>query len=259
LGKVIRKSMAGIAILLAAFGSRAANTAPTPTAAEQRLMASGAKIVQAFPSVSGLKAIVADNGREKRLFYVTPDGNSLIVGNVFDSKGINVTTADTDRASIVASTAGVPSLTEAQLQDIWGRAEKLQWVVEGTAKRYIYVIFDPNCPYCHRLWGDLRAAVDSGKVQIRWIPVAILKDDSKALGAAIYGAKNTSQAMSQMVKRELQPVRISDAVNKNLAFNLLLLRDTGYTGVPTILYRQGGKYRTTTGLPTDQELSSLLQ
>lgn len=254
MGKVIYK-LFSVALAIVAMQ---ASAAPAPTPAEQRLMSSGARIVQAFDSVSGLKAIVADNGKEKRLFYVTADGNSLIVGNVFDAHGVNVTTADTDRAGIIASTAQASPATDAQLQDIWARAEKLRWIAEGNSKRVVYVFFDPNCPYCKRLWASLRTAVEKNQVQVRWLPVAILRDDSKALAAAVYDAKRPSEALQQMANYQLQPVRISDEVNKNLAFNLLLLRDTGYTGVPTILYRRGAKVVSTMGLPTDQQLAALL-
>lgn len=228
-----------------------------PSLVEQHLMSKGVKIAQTFPSASGLKAIVADNGKEKRLFYVTPDGKSLLAGTVFDAAGVNVTADDLSRAGVTDST-GLPTLSGDQLQSIWSRAEKLQWISEGKGGNIVYVLFDPNCPYCHRLWTGLRGAVQAGKVQVRWLPVAILKDDSKGLAAAIYAAKNTSEAMAQMVNRQLQPVRVSDTANRNVAQNLLLLRDTGYTGVPTMLFRQGGKIRATMGSPTEQELVALL-
>lgn len=231
-----------------------------PTPVEQHLMSKGVKVVKAFPSASGLKAIVADNGKDKRLFYVTPDGKSLITGMVFDTVGNNITTNDMSRAG-VTDTGGAKTLSDAQLESVWARAGKLKWVPDGSpsAKKVVYVFFDPNCPYCHRLWTTMRSAVQSGKVQVRWLPVAILKDDSKNLAAAIYEAKNPSQAMAQMVNRQLQPVRISDAVNKSVAYNLLLLRDTGYTGVPTIFFRSGGKVRSGMGALNEQELATILQ
>lgn len=261
MGKVIKVFVAaavmqaGIGQALAAVDS-SATAKPTPV--EQHLMSSGVKIVQSFPSASGLKAIVADSGKEKRLFYVTPDGQSLLVGNVFDAKGANVTANDVSRAGIPDG-ASSPTLSAAQLQSLWSRAEKQKWVAEGSGPRVIYVLFDPNCPYCHRLWGTLREAVQQGKIQVRWLPVAILKEDSKALAAAIYAAKDPSQALAQMVNHQLQPIRVSDSANKDIAYNLLLLRDAGYTGVPTILYRQAGKIRTSMGFPTDQELATLIQ
>ena len=244
------------AMLMALLGQARANVAPTPV--EKNLMTKGVKIVQAFPAASGLKAIIADNGKEKRLFYVTPDGKSLIVGMVFDAAGENLTTADMSRAG-VSDVGGAKTLTNAQLESIWARVEKLSWIPEGTGKKVIYVLFDPNCTYCHRLWTSLRDAVASGKVQIRWLPVAILKESSKGLGAAIYNARNPSQVLAEMVNRQLKPAALTEALNKKMAYNLLLLRDTGHTGVPTLILRQNNKVRTTEGAPTDAELAELLR
>jgi len=244
------------ALLMVFLGQSSA--ADTVTPVERNLMAKGVKIVQSFPSASGLKAIIADNGKEKRLFYVTPDGKSLVVGMVFDTAGENVTTADMSRAG-VTDVGGAKTLTDAQLESIWARLEKLSYVPEGNGKKTIYVLFDPNCPYCHRLWTSVRSAVAAGNVQIRWLPVAILKESSKGLGAAIYAARSPSQALADMVNRQLQPAAITDAANKKMAYNLLLLRDTGYTGVPTIIYRDNGKIRTAMGAPTDAELATLLR
>lgn len=255
MGKQMIKGWAAALLMVFMGHAWAANTV---TPVEKNLMAKGVQIVQTFPSSSGLKAIIADNGKEKRLFYVTPDGKSLIVGMVFDTNGENVTTADMSRAG-VTDVGGAKTLTDAQLESIWARAEKLNWIPEGTGKKAIYVLFDPNCPYCHRLWTSLRGAVAAGNVQIRWLPVAILKDSSKGLGAAIYAARNPSQVLSEMVNRQLQPAVVTDAANKKMAYNLLLLRDTGYTGVPTIIYRQNGKVRTAMGSPTDAELAALLR
>jgi len=232
--------------------------ADTVTPVEKNLMTKGVKIVQSFPSASGLKAIIADNGKEKRLFYVTPDGRSLIVGMVFDTAGENVTTADMSRAG-VTDVGGAKTLTDAQLESIWARLEKLSWIPEGTGKKTIYVLFDPNCPYCHRLWTAVRGAVGAGNVQIRWLPVAILKDSSKGLGAALYAARNPSQLLAAMVNHQLQPAVVTEVANKKMAYNLLLLRDTGYTGVPTIIYRESGRVRSTMGFPSDNELLSIFR
>jgi len=250
-----------VAVLLSAVSSFAfaATAVGQATPVEQYLMSKGVKISAAFPSASGLKAIVADSGKERRLFYVTPDGKSLISGTVFDATGNSVTAVDMGRGGIDTAAATAPQVPGSQAKALWDRAEQLSWISEGKAgAKTIYVLFDPNCPYCHRLWTTLRTAVNNGKIQVRWLPVAILKDDSKALGAAIYASKEPSKAMAQMVEHQLAPAPVSDAVNKRIAYNLLLLKDTGYTGVPTILYQQGGQYRVSMGVPNDREIAAII-
>lgn len=246
-----------LAVALAGV-SATANAQDKGTPVEQHLASQGVKVVQSFSSASGLRAIVADNGAEKRLFYITPDGKSLIVGMVFDAQGNNITSGDMSKAG-VSDVGGAKVMGDAQLQALWDRAEKRRWIQEGKSGKVVYAIFDPNCPYCHRLWGTLRAAVQAGKVQVRWLPVAILKDNSKGLGAAIYSASNPSEALAKMVNRQLQPVAVSDRDNRDLALNLLLLRDTGYTGVPALMFKRGNKIVSMMGAPDDRELAALLQ
>lgn len=229
-----------------------------PTPAEKYLMTKGTKIVQTFPSVSGLKAIVADNGKEKRLFYVTPDGKSLISGLVFDTAGANVTSADMARAG-VSDVGGASALSDEQWLKIWKKAEGLKWVKEGKSNKVIYVIFDPNCPYCHRLWTELRSFVRSGKVEVRWLPVAILKESSKGLAAGIYSDRNPAEALQRMVNKQLLPTTLNQEINKALAYNLLLLKETGYTGVPTILFQKNNKVRGLMGEQSAADLAKILQ
>ncbi|WP_357432374.1 hypothetical protein, partial [Micromonospora sp. NPDC049679] len=68
---------------------------------ESYLMSKGNMIVHAFPAASGMKGIVVDNGAEKRLFYVTPDGKSLLAGVMFDTQGANLTSVDLARTASV--------------------------------------------------------------------------------------------------------------------------------------------------------------
>lgn len=228
------------------------------TPVEQHLVSKGVKIVQSFTSASGLRAIVADSGAEKRLFYVTPDGKNLIAGMIFDAEGNNVTSADMNKAG-VSDVGGAKVMGDTQLQALWDRVEKRRWVQDGKSGKVVYVLFDANCPYCHRLWGTLRAGVQAGKIQVRWLPVAILKDTSKGLGAAIYSAANPGDALSKMVNRQLKPTSVNEKDNRDMALNLLLLRDTGYTGVPALMFKRGNKIVSMMGAPDDRELAALLQ
>lgn len=232
--------------------------------AETHLTASGARIVQTFNSVSGLKALVADNGKERRLFYASPDGKSLIVGTVFDAKGVNVTSADLARAGLVpaGAAAPAPNALPGAIRELpsalWDRATKLRWFEEGKGDNVMYVIFDPNCPYCRQLWSALRPAVQSGKVRVRWLPVAILADSSKGLAAALYASKAPAESMQQLANHMLSPVAPTRENSLATAYNLLLLRDVGFTSVPTILFRRAGKSLAMTGEPDQSQLASLI-
>lgn len=257
----IMKLLASMMLLLLAGTAHAGADMATPSTVEKHLMGKGIKIVKAFPAIGGMKAIVADNGKEQRLFYVTPDGQALLSGIVFDASGNNVTDKDLGRASIQSVHAPEVSAGGA-LDQVWSRAEKLSWIAEGALKpkKTIYVFFDANCPYCHSLWTQLRTAVSEGAIQIRWLPVAILRDSSKGLAASIYESDKPTFALGQMVNRQLKPSFVSDAVNRRISHNLLALRDTGYTGVPVILAKgDDGRVTASMGLPTPQQLTALFK
>ncbi|MFM0265572.1 thiol:disulfide interchange protein DsbG [Paraburkholderia sediminicola] len=230
------------------------------SAAEAHLVASGARILQTFESSSGLKAVVAESGQDRRLFYVSPDGKSLIVGTVFDASGTNITSADMARAGLatdVPAPTALPGAIRELPAALWDRAGKLNWLEEGTGDNVMYVVFDPNCPYCRQLWSSLRPAVQSGKVRVRWLPVAILAESSKGLAAALYASKAPAQTMQQLVNHMLTPVKPSREATLSTSYNLLLLRDVGFTSVPTILFRRSGKSLAMTGEPDPGQLASL--
>lgn len=224
----------------------------SPTPAEQHLIDSGSKIVQRFPSVSGLTAIVADNGKEQRLFYETSDGAHLVVGAIYDAQGHDITTQDMQR---VASTPTVPQ--HASPEALLARASHLHWIADGHQGRVLYVIFDPNCPWCHGLYGTLRRAVAAGRVQVRWIPVNVLAPSGAGMIASIYGASDPSTALGQAFEHILRPTPVSKAADLAMSYNLLLLRDTGHTGVPLLLYQQGKSVVVSEGAPDANALTAL--
>lgn len=227
-----------------------------PTVAEQYLMQQGVKITQAFVSRSNLKALVADNGAERRLFYVTPDGQSLISGMIFDAQGQNITSEDMARFN-VRDVGGSQVLTTEQLDALWERADGLDYLAEGEG-RPVYVIFDPNCPYCHRLWTMLRQVATTGDVQVRWLPVGILSESSKNLAAAMYQENTPQDALTAFGLGQLAPAATVDKASADrLAHNLLLLRDSGYTGVPTLLWKEDGQVRVRMEVPDDRDFASI--
>lgn len=207
-----------------------------PTPAEQFLIGQGASITKAFVSESGLKAVVADNGRTKKLFYISPNGKYVLSGTIYDSVGGNVTSNDVARGGIEDG-GKAEALTPEASGALWQQAEQASWIAEGSGDRVVYVIFDPSCPYCHQLWAKILAEGSKENIQVRWIPVAILMEESKNLAAAIFQAKDATKALHAMGDRTLTPVSVREESMTKMDRNLNLLRTSGYTGVPTIIYQ----------------------
>jgi thiol:disulfide interchange protein DsbG len=229
------------------------------TAAEKHLVESGSKIVTRFLSASGMLAVVADNGKEQRLFYIPQDGSHLIIGAVFEVSGHNDTNDDlrmiSNKAAVTSSDSKSSLIT---------RASRLAWIRDGKSSKVLYVIFDPNCPYCHGLYSTLRSEVMAGNVEVRWVPVSILTETGASSVAAVYARPDQDRgaALGQAFNHILAPAAVTPAVDKALAYNLLLLRDSE-TGadqgrVPVILYQQGDTVHVQEGVPDPGQLQAIL-
>lgn len=148
------------------------------------------------------------------------------------------------------------------------RAAASHWIAQGQGTRVVYVIFDPNCPYCHIVYVESQAHLKN--FQFRWIPVGILFSSSRGKAAALLAAKDPVAALRKneddfVAARGklggIAPLRhISAAVARQLRTNLALLGTTGTLVVPKILYlRRNGKVRVITGALDPADFSAILR
>lgn len=142
------------------------------------------------------------------------------------------------------------------------------WIGEGKGNHIVYVFFDPNCPYCQKLFMNLRPYVEKGGFQARWIPVGILMASSHGKAAALLDAKDPLQALRHNeehyvrgdgfggIEEELMP---SDKTEKALDTNAQLLSMSGAPGVPLMLFRtKEGPVVFISGGPPEDKLKEIL-
>lgn len=148
---------------------------------------------------------------------------------------------------------------------VLGSIETTSWVSEGKGPHVVYVFFDPNCPYCHRLYVETRSYVKKGVLTIRWIPVGILMTTSHGKAAAILSAKNPLQAFYQnednytMGNGGIEEDLVEPAVEKKLKRNEALLARTRLGAVPLMLfYNKQGTPRLVQGAPPKKRLAAIL-
>lgn len=137
-------------------------------------------------------------------------------------------------------------LAERLLADV----DDTTWVTEGTGRRILYVVIDPNCPYCHKLWERLRGPVARGELQVRWIIVGYLTSTSLGKAAAILQAEDPVEALR--VNEEdfgfrdedagggiepLPEARVREETRLALAANLALMQQHNLYGVPLAFFR----------------------
>lgn len=183
--------------------------------------------------------------------YVAKDG-SAIVGTRVDRTGAAVD-ADVVEDMVMAHT----------LEGAWPRLGAAKWVADGksSAPRVVYVITDPNCPWCHRFWDAARPWVDAGKVQLRHLLVGIIRPDSAGKAAAILEASNPAQALEKKERTGFiaPAAKVSEASKHTLEANLKLMQELGLRGTPGIIYRASdGKVRTLGGFPNEQQIVQVM-
>ena len=126
---------------------------PSVQAAEElpeaikKIEAKGAKIVGQFDAPDGLRGYAAQYQNRGLALYLTPDGKHVLLGNLYDADGNDLTSAPLQKL-VYAPMA----------KEVWGKMEASNWIGDGKkdAPRIVYLFSDPNCPYCNVFWEQAR-------------------------------------------------------------------------------------------------------
>ena len=144
------------------------------------------------------------------------------------------------------------------------------WIRDGKSAHVLYVFFDPNCPFCHKVYEMLRPQVQRGEVELRWIVIGTLMTTSIGKAASMLEAKDPaeafhrnergfSQATGSFGGIEEEPLPRDDTLRK-LSANLALLKRSGFDAVPALLYRtKDGKADIIRGAPPAAFLEKLVK
>ena len=221
----------------------------------QAMLDTGDKVVKALKGPAGLTAwVILPQTQPTRaaILYTLDEGTYLLNGALLG-----------DGAS------GVIDLSQ-RLEDqyrpvidhdsLWSEVEKATWIPDGAnnegAKFTMYGFFDANCIYCHLSWLSLKPYLDAG-LQVRWLPVAVIGQDSGNKAAMLLAAKDQRAAMKyghenwDTSRDTAFPAAdtISPEVSKILQENNDLLRKIGASGTPAFMYKdKSGKVNMISGL-----------
>lgn len=129
----------------------------------------------------------------------------------------------------------------------------------------VYVLFDPQCPHCARLWEASMPL--HGGVKFVWLPVAIMNAKSAPQGAAIMTSTNPVQAMAAH-ETSLLAGNGGTAASADIAPDVLaaiktntdLLERLGATSVPYIvaLHQRSNEVVMQAGANDTQALTNFL-
>jgi thiol:disulfide interchange protein DsbG len=248
---------AGLAQVSAARDQPHPVAVPAGTAPALRMpLRQGFRIVRSFKAVSGLTGWVLQGpDRAYMLVYTTADGQTLLAGDLLNSSGESLSDAYS-RQFLPA-----PDLTA-----LWAKLPDAHVVVTGTQaapKSTIYVVMDPNCIYCHMLWIALQPYESVG-LQVRWIPVGFLHQDSEAKAAALLkgGAAALTQCQQHFdISTEnggIAGIAITPDLHRELAANLQLMHDWNMQGTPGLIYKDvAGHVVGQDGMPSLSQLPAI--
>lgn len=234
-----------------------AGAEPLPRQIEMAVRA-GAKVVTTFSAASQLKGWVLSRDGQYTMVYSTPDGKTLLVGELIDESGNSL--GEQYLAKYV------PRPDPAALFD---EVERSRYIAEGSLKSpksVVYVLFDPNCPFCHLAWKAFQAYERVG-LQVRWIPVAYLMETSAGKAAAIMQAKDPRAALRENEEKyDLQRHQggigglSTPSANalRQLQVNGELMHKLGASGTPALIWKDAqGKVHLKVGLPRLSELPAI--
>lgn len=233
------------------------------------------------------------NGRIEYM-YTTPDQKGLVLGVMFDENGDSVTAkqlqrayhADADLARAIGAnplleappvkgivTAQVPpiappiSAEEAGAKAAKGaaRAEKLIATLaqangfdlgQPTAPT-AYVFIDPQCPHCKDFLRRARDGkyLESGRLHLRVLPVAVVNEKSVGQSAALLAAPNPQALIWAVADGNKDAIPVAKEPNLDkLKQNLQIMVDYKFDVTPIIVYRgKDGKVKLVRGIPNDME------
>lgn len=215
----------------------------------------GLEILGRFDAPRRLSGFAAEYRGEPVAIYVMPGGQYAVIGTLIDARGRNLSAAPLERLVAGSEHAGV-----------WTRLKNSTWIADGSdeAGRTIYMFFDANCPYCHKFWKMSRPWVKAGRVQIRQIPVAILKRSSLPKAAAMLLANDPSAAFTRHESTYeaggIDPVwKVPSGIALKIRLNNRLMRTLGSAATPTIFWRAAdGEVKVTRGVPGHRGLVAIM-
>jgi len=152
--------------------------------------------------------------------------------------------------NLTAAAAENPSKAEVRQKaaaSMLANIQQATWIRDGKSTHVMYVFFDPNCPYCHKVFEMLRPQVQRGEVELRWVVVGKLMATSTGKAAAMLEAKDPTEALYRNERGfsqetgsfggiEEEPAPRADTLRR-LNANLALLNRSGFDAVPALLFR----------------------
>ena len=251
-------------------GAHAQNPEALPDLPEpiQNLATEGAQM-RFLGREGGVDGWVAIKNGQEQYFYILPGGKSFVMGVLFDDTG-RLTTIDQvkrlqeqEGSNLGDLTADFPLINRDQTgertefktpaEQMFYDIERSNWVALGNPSApVIYSFIDPQCPHCHDFTKDIRADIESGKIQLRLIPVGF-KDNTKAQAAFLMAAPDPQDRWFKHVDGDVEALPVREGINTQGAErNLAIMQSWELLATPMVIYRDAqGAIKLVRGRPAN--------
>lgn len=226
----------------------------------------------------GLDGWVAIKDGQEQYFYVTPDGQGIVLGVLFNNKGDVVTmrqvealrkaeptldkiaNASNTTAPVVPPAAPetkAPATSSAsKAEQLFQSVEGADWIAVGqkTAPAF-YSFIDPQCPHCHDMVQDVRksGALEKGQIQLRLIPVGLMNEESLKQAANLIAAENAPALLFKHLDGDKKALLSEANPNtQSVQRNMALMQAWKLDVTPFSVYKnKAGEVKILRGRPKD--------
>ena len=257
-----------------AFGAQAQENTSLPElpAPIQDLVDKGAQI-RYMGRDHGLDAWITIQRGQEQYFYVQPDGNSFVMGLLFNNKGKLITTdqvkrlqdqGDTLLDTLASNSTGFETSNKNNTSDhfnfkspserLFFDIENSNWIPLGQPGAPVaYSFIDPQCGHCHAMISALKEDIlEKGRVQLRIIPVGF-RDETKAQSAFLMATPNPQERLFAHLSGDENALPAkSDLNQQGVERNLAIMQSWKFNITPMTIYRaKDGSVKILRGRPKD--------
>lgn len=201
-------------------------------------------IEKSFPSVAGFTGYLVKPKKAGRtlIVYASKNQQYLFIGNLITLSGKNLSSEYAEKYINV-------KLAKKASKTIYTQTHYFTQGV-NSAPHKMYVFFDPNCSACHMLYKTISPLISSGKLQVRFAPVAFLRPSSAGKAAHIMSGASDQEKAALLKEDEarfnmstesgsIKPLKNNEKNAKLFAIvakNTAYFTTQGFYATPTIIY-----------------------
>lgn len=265
-------SLAAILNAVPAFAQTGGPVPDVPEALEG-LVDRGAQ-VRYLGKQHGMDGWIAIYQGQEQYYYVTADKKAFVTGLMFGADGRPITVeqvrdlqrqsgavldllAQPDEAPVAQqstlSKIGDVIKTESPGERMFADIENSNWIRLGDASAPImYSFVDPQCPHCHEMIKKLRGDIDTGRIQVRIVPVGFAQG-SLAQAALLLAAPNGAELFFRHLDGDANALPAkSDISTQAIQKNMALMQAWKFNVTPLNAYRgKDGTVKLVRGVPKD--------